>query len=153
MRIVGNSKHIGFVRRYTKLVEKVIGKKSHVAKRKNSYGTNITLYEKHLSTRLGIPTGSKKEIKWMIPKWVLSNEEYVCRYLRGLYETDGSTSVHLETYTHKFMFSNKNESLLCIVFNLMQRLGFHPHRSKYMIQISRKEEVQKAKNLLQFRRY
>lgn len=153
LRIVGNSTHQGFVDRYTKLVEIVFDKKPHVAKRKCSNAVNITIYEKNISKRLKIPTGSKRNLQIIVPRWILIKEEYVCRYLRGLYESDGSYSVHEPTYTHKFIFRNRNESLLNVVFRLVTKLGFHPHMSQYAVQISRKEEVQKIKNLIQFRNY
>jgi len=153
LRIVGNASHQGFVDRYAKLVGIVFKKKPHVAKRKNSNAANITIYEKNISKRLGIPTGSKRDLQVVIPRWILEKEGYICRYLRGLYESDGSYSVHNPTYTHKFMFSNKNRSLLNAVFTLLKKLGFHPHMSNHAVQISKKEEVQKIKNLLQFRSY
>ncbi|MDD5152951.1 MAG: hypothetical protein PHS95_03110, partial [Candidatus Pacebacteria bacterium] len=80
-------------------------------------------------------------------------KEYIIRYLRGLYEAEGSFCVHEPTYTHKFLFANKNISMLNNVYGLMKALGFHPHRSKYQIQISRKEEVQRAIKILGFRDY
>jgi len=153
LRIVGNSAHQGFVNRYARIVGVVFKKKPHVAKRKSSNASNITLYEKNISKRLRIPTGSKQDLQIIVPRWISTKEEYVCRYLRGLYESDGSHSVHEPTYTHKFIFSNKNQSLLNTVFRLVKKLGFHPHMSKYAVQVSRKDEVRKLKNLLQFRSY
>ncbi len=75
------------------------------------------------------------------------------RYLRGLYEAEGSHSVHLPTCTYKVQFSNRNVSMLENVFILVSRPGFHPHRSKYQIQLSRKEEVFKFLSLIKFRKY
>ena len=47
----------------------------------------------------------------------------------------------------------KNISMLENVFELVSKLGFHPHKSKCMIQISRKEEVFKFLDLIEFRKY
>jgi len=153
LRIVGNCTHKGFVKHYADMVEIVFNKKPHVAKRNDSSASNITIYQKYISRRLGIPTGSKRDLKVIVPKWILKNKNYICRYLRGLYESDGSYSVHKPTYTYKFVFTNKNQTLLDIVYGLIKRLGFHPHVSKYNVQISRKEEVQKIRHLLEFRKY
>lgn len=153
LRIVSNTSHKGFVDRYAKIVERIFFKKPHVAERSDSNATNITIYEKNISKRLGIPTGSKKDLLIVVPKWILNNQKYIQRYLRGLYESDGSHSVHKATYTYKFIFSNHNQSLLDTVFRLLKKLGFHPHMTKNAVQISRKAEVQKAVDLLQFRNY
>lgn len=153
LRIVGSSNNIGFTKRYATLVERVFRKVPHVAKRNDSNAINITLYQKNISIRLGIPTGAKGTLHDVLPLWIRAQRAYTIRYLRGLYEAEGSYSVHEPTYTHKFIFTNTNPHLLDAVFTLISALGFHPHRSKNKIQISRREEVQKAKNLLKFRCY
>jgi hypothetical protein len=153
LRIVGNASNQGFTDRYANIIEQVFKKKPHVAKRGTSNANNITIYEKNISKRLNIPSGPRAGLDFPVPVWILSKKVYKLSYLRGLYEAEGCYSVHEPTYTHKFTFSNRNESLLMNVFTLVSALGFHPHRSKYQIQVSRKEEVQKLKNLLEFRRY
>jgi DNA-binding transcriptional regulator WhiA len=153
LRIVGSANNLGFADRYSKLVEKVFQKKPAVKKRNIEEAINITIYEKNISKRLGLPTGARKSIPLPLPRWISSNNAYTIRYLRGLYEAEGSISFHPKTYTHKFQFANTHDSLLDNVFNSLVRLGFHPHRSKKQIQISRKEEVQNLKNLLEFRVY
>lgn len=153
LRIVGNSAHQGYIDRYAKLIESVFEKKPHVAKRKDSNASNITIYQKNISKRLKIPSGSKRDLRIVVPKWVLARKEYICCYLRGLYESDGCYSVHEPTYTHKFIFTNKNQSLLKAVYRLLKKLGFHPHTTKYTVQISRKTEVRDAMKLIKFRVY
>jgi len=39
------------------------------------------------------------------------------------------------------------------VFRLVSKIGFHPHKSRDMIQLSRKEEVLKFLDLIEFRKY
>ncbi len=95
----------------------------------------------------------KKKINIGIPYWIINNKSYLKRYLRGLYEAEGSFCVHKPTYTYKFLFANRNESLLQSVYRGLKILGFHPHKSKYQIQISKKEEVFKIKDLIKFRQY
>ena len=113
----------------------------------------ISVYEKHISRRLNIPTGNRSRIKILVPKWILNNKNCIISYLRGLYEAEGNFCVHKPTYTYKFFFDNKNPSLLKIVYRLLKLLKFHPHKSRYRIQISRKNEVYQCKQLLSFRNY
>ncbi len=135
------------------MVEKIFEKQPYSKIRNDSNCVKISIYQKNISKRLGIPTGDRKDIVVKIPKWIRSNKNYLKRYLRGLYEAEGCFCVHKPTYTHKFLFSNRNKSLLDNVYNGLKTLGFHPHRSKHQIQISKKEEVYKAKSVLQFREY
>ncbi|MES2225747.1 MAG: LAGLIDADG family homing endonuclease [Patescibacteria group bacterium] len=153
LRIVGSGNNPGFAQRYASLVENIFGKKPHVALRSAEYAINITIYQREIAARLGIPAGSRKNLVYELPPWIQDEPQHIIYFLRGLYEAEGCLAHHEGTYTHKFQFSNVNRSLLDIVFNELQKLGFHPHRSPKQIQVSRKEEVQKLANLLQFRNY
>lgn len=152
LTIASNAKNKGFIRRYSSLIQKIFLKKPKINK---PYGgcVRIRLYEKKISERLNFPTGARKDKNTRIPRWILDNKNYLIRYLRGLYEAEGSFCVHKPTYTYKFFFSNRNASLLNNVYRSLKILGFHPHRGKDKIQISRKEEVYKIKNLIKFRQY
>jgi len=61
--------------------------------------------------------------------------------------------VFINQHIHKFLFSNRNKSLLDNVYQALKVLGFHPHRSKCKIQISKKREVYKIRDLIKFRKY
>jgi hypothetical protein len=153
LRIVSNSNNQGFVCRYSKLVEKVFAKTPHVSARKNSNCTNITIYQNEIAERLNLQTGSKTHRPFELPEWISKSTVYKIRFLRGLYETDGCLAHHEKTYTHKFIFSNVNQSLLDLAYMLLCELGFHPTKTKVNVQISRKLEVTKASDLLKFREY
>lgn len=153
LRITGNCLNTGFMKRYASLVEKVFEKKPAVAKVKASNAAIITIYEKNISERLGIPTGGRFALEYTLPTWIRKNKNYQIRFLRGLYEAEGSLCYHAATYTHKLFFSNRNPSLLSLVFELVSRLGFKANMRKYEVYISRKQEVQDLSNLLEFRRY
>lgn len=151
--IFSNSNNPGFVARYARIVEEVFNKKPYVYKTKDKNCIRIGIYQKEISSRLGVPTGARKELVLPVPEWILSNKEYIVRYLRGLYEAEGSVSHHPPTSTHKFAFSNLNQSLLKNVNDLMISLGFHPSKGSKVVQISRKAEVEEAIELIQFRKY
>ncbi|MFH1509637.1 MAG: LAGLIDADG family homing endonuclease [Candidatus Nealsonbacteria bacterium] len=154
LTILSNGSNKGFIKRYVALVKKLFNKTPYQGW--HGGGSNcirIRIYQKNISKRLGIPCGNRSDLKINIPRWIIDNREYVKRYLRGLYEAEGSFCVHIPTYTYKFLFSNKNKNLLRNVYRTLKILGFHPHESKYQIQISKKEEVYKAKELIKFRKY
>src|SRR3989344_3887129 len=149
-----NAKNKGFIERYKKLMREFFEKNPHEGKIGPNKGcVRIRIYQKNISKRMGLPAGSKRKIDFQTPNWILNSKEYLKRYLRGLYEAEGSFCVHKPTYTYKFLFSNRNKSLLKNVYKGLKILGFHPHKSKYKIQVSKKEEVYKIKKLLKFRNY
>ncbi len=155
LSIFSNSNNPGFVERYSGLVEKVFGKKPVRTVHSKKNCIRIRIYEKHIGERLNVPTSPRRDKNIKIPRWILDNNQYIVRYLRGLYEAEGSHCVHLPTSTYKLFFSNRNGSMLKNVFVLLRKLGFHPHASKnnYKVQLSKKEEVLKAIKLLEFRKY
>ena len=151
--IFSNTNNQGFVKRYAHLVEKIFNKKPYVYKQTGQNCTRISLYQKAISERLGVPCGARKYLEIKVPRWILAKDEYVVRYLRGLYEAEGSASFHPGTSTHKFNFSNLNQSMLENVYTLMTGLGFYLSRDTKRVQISRKDEVKRAIELLCFRDY
>jgi intein/homing endonuclease len=154
LTIAANSNNNGFIERYTHLMKMIFNKAPYVAQvSPHVQCTRIRIYENHISKRLGVPVGNRRHIVVRVPRWILQSRAYLIRYLRGLYEAEGSFCLHKPTGTYKFLFKNKNESLLRIVLRCIKLLGFHPHRSQYQIQISRKKEVYMIKELLQFRNY
>lgn len=155
LTITASSNNQGFIKRYARLVKNIFEKKNIYIKKvgKKGGGTVIRIYQKNISSRLRIPSGARGNLDISIPDWIWNNKNFLKRYLRGLYEAEGSACIHELTYTYKLFFSNKNESLLNNVYRGMEKLGFHPHKSKYNIQISRKIEVFEAINMLKFRNY
>ncbi len=153
LELFSNASNLGFVNRYKLFMKNIFSKNPLVVKRSNAQCIKLSLYQKNISRRLGIFAGARKNRKIMVPAWILRNSSFLIRYLRGLYEAEGSFCVHQSTSTYKFLFSNRNSSLRMNVYNGMKKLGFHPHKSGYQIQISRKEEAYRAKDLLGFRRY
>lgn len=153
LSIFSNSNNPGFVRRYSTLVEKIFSKKPTTNQHSKKNCIRIRIYQKQISDRLGVPFSPRANLKILIPGWIISNKKYIVKYLRGLYEAEGSHSIHEATYTYKVQFSNRNVSMLENVFKLVSKLGFHPHKSKYMIQLSKKNEVSEFIKLIEFRKY
>lgn len=138
-----------------RMVERVFVKRPTIAKLKNSNCMIITIYENKISARLGIPAGNRARRKIIVAPWILNKKTYMVRYLRGLYEAEGSHCIHLPTSTYKLFFSNRNKWMIRNVYMLMKKLGYHPHISpkNFSVQLSRKDEVIKAIDQLEFRKY
>jgi hypothetical protein len=151
--ILSNIKNLEFVYRYSQFVHKLFGKKPTCSKVSTARCIRIRLYQKDISRRLSIPFGARLNKTFLVPKWILKNKAFMIRYLRGLYEAEGSVSSHEATCTYKLFFTNRNKSLRTIVFNLLKKLGFHPHVSGDDVQLSRKTEVEECVRLIQFRKY
>lgn len=97
LRITANGTNVGFVARYAQLVRFVFDKEPSVAKVKGSKAVTITIYERHISKRLGIPHGARASLKYRLPTWILQDNEHIIRFLRGLYEAEGSYNIHAPT--------------------------------------------------------
>lgn len=155
LSIFSNSNNKGFILRYANLVEKVFNHRPAITRHGGKNCTRIRIYQKHIQRRIEIPYSPRGSLNIKIPAWILKKNSYIIRYLRGLYEAEGSFCQHIPTSTFKFLFSNKNKSMLENVFRLMLKLEFHPHMSKnnYCVQVSRKIEVFRAIKLIKFRDY
>lgn len=155
LSIFSNSNNPGFIKRYADLVNSIFHKQPALTQHGEKNCTRIRIYQKEIASRLEMPYSPRGKLTITVPQWILKNKKYMIRYLRGLYEAEGSHCIHLPTSTYKFFFSNKNQSMLDNVFMLLVKLGFHPHVSKghYSVQLSRKDEVLRAIELLEFRKY
>src|SRR3989344_722302 len=153
LRITGDASKMDFVNRSANLVEVVFDKKPTVLKVLRSNAMTVTIYERNISKRLGIPQGSRKDLNYILPKWIVRSRSFTIRFLRGLYEAEGSLCYHPQTSTHKLFFANKNQHLLKLVATLVEGLGFKQNTYVNKVQVSRKAEVQELKDLLQFRSY
>jgi DNA-binding transcriptional regulator WhiA len=153
LSIFSHSEDTGFVARYSKLIERIFDKKPATTRHSGGNCTRIRIYQKHIQERLGIPYSPRGPLSIRVPKWIFQDKMYIVRYLRGLYEAEGCHCVHAPTGTYKLFFSNRNASMLKNVYRLVRKLGFHPHKSLYQVQVSRKEEVVRLIKLLEFRQY
>ena len=151
--ITSNSNNPEFVDRYSKLINKLFNKKPTVLKSRSENSTRISLYQKNISKRMKIPSGSKKNFNFRAPAWILENEKCLLGLLRGLFEAEGSLSVHRPSYTYNLQFSNKNKSLLNVVEKGLSKMGFHPEVRSDVVRIRKKSEVEKFLKIVKFREY
>jgi intein-encoded DNA endonuclease-like protein len=152
LSIFSNAKNKGFVNRYSDLILKIFNKQPAVTKHGDGC-VRIRIYQKNIQKRLGVPYSPRGELRIEVPNWILKNKKYIVSYLRGLYEAEGCYCTHEKTSTFKMFFTNRNISMLNNVYELVKYLGFHPHRSLYQVQLSKKVEVHEFLRLIQFRVY
>jgi hypothetical protein len=73
--------------------------------------------------------------------------------IKGLFEAEGSFSIHKKTYTYNFGFSNVNVSLLDEVEKALKILGFHPERRTNAVRLRKKKETLEFQRTIGFREY
>ena len=151
--ISGNLRHPGFIEHYAKLTETLFRKTPTIMKARGGRHVRISLYQKEISRRLGIPTGSRRHLDLRIPDWIWRNSRYLIRLVKGLLEAEGSLSIHRPSYTYNFQFANRNQSLLAIMARALMVLGFHPERRYNAVRLRKRAEVEKLRLLVQFREY
>lgn len=148
-----NSKNDKLIKYTTNIISNVFDKKATSKKVKENNCVRVWVYQKKISQRLFIPSGNRNKSKIGIPDWIWRSKEYIIGCLKGLFEAEGSLSVHLPTYTYNFQFSNRNEKLLKDVGKALEILNFHPEYRKYSTRLRKKQEVERFKNLISFREY
>ncbi|OGN11708.1 MAG: hypothetical protein A3C71_02945 [Candidatus Yanofskybacteria bacterium RIFCSPHIGHO2_02_FULL_43_15c] len=153
LRIALASKYPELVVFTANKVKKVFGKNPTVRKVKNSECFTVGIYQNNISNRLGIPTGDRSRLNFKIPDWISENKTFLINFIRGLFEAEGSLSIHLPTCTYNFAFANKNKSLLKIVEKSLKLLGYHPEVRPVAVRLRRRAEVESFKQLIQFRMY
>lgn len=136
-----------------RVIEKIFTKTPSIIKRSNSNCYNVTLYQKNISQRLGIPIGARGKLKILLPTWCWDNKLYLVAVLKGLFEAEASFCVHEKSYTYNFEFSNRNISLLNEVEKGLKNLGFNPERRLTSVRLRKKLEAISFKDLINFRVY
>lgn len=135
------------------VMKQVFRKHPQVQKRSNSNCMNLTIYENNLASRLQIPLGSKRYFYLQLPQWIWQDNDFLIQTLKGLFEAEGSFSIHLRTYTYNLSFCNVNKGLLDEVEKALFYLGFHPERRPHAIRLRKKAEALTFEKLINFRRY
>lgn len=135
------------------VIRGIFAKEPWVHRRRQSASVDISLYQTRLSERLGVPTGDRRNLTLRLPEWIRSNRPYLVACLKGLFEAEGSYSVHALTYTYNLSFSNRNPALLDEVEWALTSMGFHPERRSYAVRLRKKQEAARFIELIRFRSY
>lgn len=148
-----NNKYPTLVNYVAYIMTKFFEKEAIVQKVKTSNCVRVWIYQKKISKRLKIPSGNRRWVTSGIPDWVWRSKKYIIECLKGLFEAEGSLSIHLPTCTYNFSFSNKNQKLLDDVEKALRILGFNPEIRSDKIRLRKKKEVFTFKKLIRFREY
>jgi len=116
---------------------------------------------------LGVASG--KKINATIPSWILDEKEYLHRFLRGLFDTDGCLYFQ-KNYSCKvpkptwpiIQLGLISKELIYEVFDILQWLGLHPQLKKpfigkkgkhlaYVIKIYRNDDLAYFMKYIQFK--
>jgi len=153
LTIAFNQKYPNIIKRAIYLVKKSFNKTPTTEYLKTSKCARIYFYEKHISKRLQIPCGAKKNHQLKIPEWIWRNKTPLIHCLIGLFNAEGSYSIHKPTCTYNLQFSNINASLLKSVYFAIKMLKYNPNLRKNKVCLRRKSETESFCKLIKFRYY
>ena len=75
-----------------------------------------------------------------VPKWVFEKEEYMQRFLRGFFDTDGS--VYALRFGIQLSFTNHSLPLLHALHSMLETLEYRPSKiSAWRIYVTRRDQV------------
>lgn len=148
-----NGKYSKIIERGKYLIENIFQKKTLEGRNETKTCSRIWIYEKYISQRLGIPTGAKKNHNLIIPKWIWKSRKFIVACLIGLFNAEGSYSVHLPTGAYNLQFSNTNTSLLKDVHQAIKMLKYNPNLRINAVRLRRKKETEKFIKEISFLEY
>lgn len=151
--ITFNRKYPRIIERGIFLIKKTFNKKPSIRYITESNCAIGWIYEKFLSKRLGIPCGAKRRFNLKIPRWIWDSRELIIACLTGLYNAEGSLSIHLRTCTYNLQFSNMNTSLLEDVYKAIKMLKYNPHLRRTKVTLRKRTEVYDFAKLIRFEYY
>jgi len=147
-----NSKYPQIIKRARLLIKNTFNKAPR-ENRGTGNCTRIWIYEKYISKRLEIPSGAKKNHNLSIPKWIWKSKNLLISCLIGLYNAEGSYSIHSPTCTYNFGFANNNKALLKDVHKALKILKYTPHLRKNKVTLRKKSETKSFAKLIKFKYY
>lgn len=138
LRVICNSKDTMYIQHIVNLITGIFLETPSVIKRKNGNATVVCLYQCKISKRLGVPCGNKIKNNVGIPRWVILDNDYMCRCLKGLFETDGCFCEDIKNYTCCIEFKNNCARLRKDTYNILLKLGFNPQLGTNYVRLARK---------------
>jgi len=135
-----------------KIVSRIFNKKP-ILRRRKTQCLDIRLYQKHIRERLNLPSGARRHAIIRLPHWIWKDQGMLIQCLKGLFEAEGSFSIHKPSSTYNFSFANRNISLLNEVESALFSLGLHPERRQDAVRLRKKSEALFFEKLISFRKY
>ncbi len=151
--IAFNSKYPKIIERGQNLLFAHFKKEPAVFFNKTKTCTKLSLYEKNIGMRLGIPVGDKRKFDLHFPNWVWDSQETILSCLLGLYNAEGSLSVYLPSRAYIMSFSNSNQTLLEDVFKALKMLKYNPNLRTNKVNLRRRKEILRFCQQIRFSYY
>lgn len=151
LTIALNTKYPKLVAYTKKIMWELFGREPSINRIGNC--DRVRIYQKNISSRLGIPSGKRRYSKIGLPEWIWRNKELIISALKGYFEAEGSYSIHLPTCTYNFQFSNRNDRLRADVERGLKYLGYHPEIRPIYVRLRKKAEAESFYKLIKFRKY
>ena len=148
-----NTKYPELINYVANVMSNVFEKQAKIEKIKFENCARVGLYKKYISKRLQLASGNRRYDQTGLPKWIWRSNKWIIYALKGLFEAEGSFSIHLPTCTYNFSFSNKNTNLLNQVERGLVILGFHPERRNVAVRLRKRHETLAFEALISFRKY
>lgn len=150
LTITLDAKYPYLIERTAGLLFKVFKKRVVKAKAKETNAVQVYIYQKNIAKRMGFPSGNRSQVKKHIPDWIWADNSYLLACVKGLFEAEGSLSIHLPSCTYNFQFSNVNQYLLSEMEIALEMLGLHPEVRPKAVRLRKRHEVQYLEKLIDY---
>lgn len=141
--------YAGFVTKLIKKLFRVIPRVYHSPEKSVN---DIVVSRKELVRylhELGLPIGNKVKQQFDIPEWIRRDKNLAIACLRGLIDTDGSIFTHRYCvkgtwYAYKKLsFTSASKPLRQSVYEILQKLDFHPRIAGTDVRLDRVEDMRR----------
>ncbi len=150
LTITLDAKYPYLINRTEKLLLSIFRKNPVKAKAKLTNAVQVYVYQKNISSRMSFPPGNRSKITSHIPDWIWEKNEYLLACVKGLFEAEGSLSIHLPTCTYNFQFANSNQHLLAEMKRALELFGLHPEVRPKAVRLRKRHEVQYLEKLMDY---
>ncbi len=144
-------KHALYIKR---IIKKLFNLNAALTFKKKQKAVNVVVSSVNLVNWLslkGMPKGNKLKIGFSVPNWITDNDEYCKKFIRGLFDTDGSVYVdkHLikgKIYQNQgWAFTSYSVKLRNDILNLLRSFGYSPtlRESQRSVYMRRREDIEK----------
>jgi len=135
------TKESDYVQYVKQMMRKLFGIEGHVATNRKGYHT-VYLGSRSLVEWFkneGLETNKVKS-QVDVPKWIFRKDQYISRFLRGFFDTDGS--IYKLKFGMQISFCNHSLPMLQSLHFMLKRLGYRPSAiSGWQIYLTRRDDV------------
>ncbi len=137
------TKEYPYVQYVQKLMSTLFGVRAKIAKKKSGYH-DVYIGSIAITTWLKAQglVSNKVAAQVGVPDWIMTDAEYMCAFVRGFFDTDGS--IYRLRFGVQISITNKSAPLLTALQDMLRRLGYRvSEASAYRIYITKRSEVER----------